>query len=69
MANTVKHRTLGLLRVGKYILNNHNAYPVRPEFLALRIQKVVLIARANHCEIVLDCQIWHFGHVLLMTKG
>ncbi|MCL6479420.1 MAG: IS4 family transposase [Peptococcaceae bacterium] len=44
MANTVKHRTLGLWRVGKYILNNCVAYPVRPEFLASRIQKVVLIA-------------------------
>lgn len=44
MANTVRHRTLGLWRVGKYILNNHAIYSVKPEFLVSRVQKVVLVA-------------------------
>jgi len=44
MANTVKYRTLGLWRVGKYILNNHVFYPVRPEYLVSRIPRVILIA-------------------------
>lgn len=44
MANTVKHRTLGLWRIGRHILNNQIKYPTLPEFLIQKVSKVILIA-------------------------
>lgn len=44
MANTVKHRTLGLWRVGREIINRPDKYSTRPEALMSRVSKVILVA-------------------------
>jgi hypothetical protein len=44
MANTAKHRTLGLWRVGREIINNPDKYWTRPEALMSRVSKVILVA-------------------------
>ena len=44
MANTVKRRTLGLWRVGRYVLNNNVKYKLWPEFLMSMVSSVVLVA-------------------------
>jgi hypothetical protein len=44
MANTVKHRTLGLWRVGRETINKPEKYLTRPESLMSRASRVILVA-------------------------
>lgn len=44
MANTERRRTLGLWRVGRWILNNGHRFPLRPEILVAKVRSVIQTA-------------------------